>query len=122
MNRKQILEEFLNNVIRFSNKKYQERIWVKAEGPECNNIDDAVGDFFDDGDPILEKYKDFGITDSQLEILMKLRKKLREFEATYDVYYSNKSTNRLIKMPQWEKIRDLANEVLKAFNYQKTLN
>lgn len=119
INRNQILEEFLKNIVRLSDENYQERVWVKVEGPECNDIDDAVLDFFDDGDPILEKYRDFGITDNQYEVLMTLHRKLREFTDTYGVYYPNKSTAKLIKMPQWEEIRGLAKNVLRAFNFNK---
>ena len=119
INREQILEEFLKNIVRLSDEQYQERVWVKAEGPECNDIDDAVCDFFDDGDPILEKYKDFGITDVQYETLMKLHRKLKKFTFTYGVYYPYKSTGKLIKMPEWQEIRELSKEVLQTFNFHK---
>ena len=115
--RKQILEEFLKNIGRLADEKYQERVWVRAEGPECNDIDDAICDFFDDGDPILEKYKDYEITISQLENIIKLYAKLRFFTDTYGVYWEYKSTAKLIKMPEWEEIRILARNVLQAFNF-----
>ncbi len=119
INREQILDEFLKNIACLSDKPYQERVWVAAEGPECDDIEGAVCDFFDDGDPILENYKDFGITDAQYDLLLKLHKKLRTFTDENDIYYPDKSTARVIKMPEWEEIRTLANEVLVAFDYRK---
>lgn len=119
INRLQILEEFLKNIFRLSDEAYQQRVWVQAAGPECNDIDDSVCDFFDDGDPILENYKEFGITEIQFEILMNLHQKLRIFTDSYGVYYPDKSTEKLIKMPEWREIRNLAKEVLNAFNFHK---
>ena len=117
INRKQILEEFLKNVAHISDRNYQERVWIRVEGPECNDIDDAVGDFFDDGEFIFETYKEFCITEIQYEKLMILKEKLRFFTDTYGVYYPYKSTPKLIQMPEWEEIRGLAKNMLEAFNF-----
>jgi hypothetical protein len=118
VNKKQILDSFIENVACISDEKYQERVWVRAEGPECDDIDDTVCDFFDD-EYILEKYKDFGITESQYELLRTLHEKLRKFTDTFGVYSPGKSTEKLIQLPQWHEIRDMSKKVLKAFNYQK---
>ncbi len=114
--RQQILEEFLKNILRLSDEKYQERIWVRAEGPECNDIDDAVCDFFDDGNPILEKYIDYEITENQYKLLMILHSKLRKFTDVFGVYSPVKSTAHLIKLPQWQEIREISKKVIKGFN------
>ena len=119
IDRKQILEEFLKNIFRLSDDKYQERVWIRAEGPECNEIDDAVCDFFDDGDPILEEYKNFGITESQHKLLMTLHNKLREFSDTFDVYSPTRSTEKLIQLPQWQEIKELSKKVLESFNFKE---
>ena len=119
IDRKQILEEFLNNIFRLSDEKYQERVWVKAEGPECNEIDDAVCDFFDDGDPILEEHKDFRITEHQYKLLMILHKKLRAFTDAFDVYSPYRSTEKLIQLPQWQEIRNIAKKVIRTFDFKK---
>ncbi len=49
------------------------------EGPECQAFDDAVCDFFDIGDPILDDYRDFSITEDQCSLLKKLRDNFRVF-------------------------------------------
>ncbi len=117
--RRQILDSFLENIAGISDQKYQERVWVRIEGPECDDIDDTILDFFDDGNPILDNFRDFEITDTQHRILMELHKKLDIFTKTYGVFYPYKSTEQLINTPEWLEIRELAKTVLQAFNYQK---
>lgn len=118
-NKKQILESFIENIACISDEKYQERVWVRAEGPECDDIDDAVCDFFDE-DYILEKHKDFGITEKQYELLMALHKKLRRFTDTFGIYSPEKSTEELIQLPQWQEIRNISKKVLNAFNWGRS--
>jgi len=110
---------FVENIAHISNVEYQKRVWVKNEGPECEDIDDAVCDFFDDGDPILENYKDFGITETQYKVLMTLRRKLDNFIDEYGVFAPEESTERLIELPQWQEIREISKRVLKDFNFKK---
>ncbi len=119
VNRKQILEEFLKNIACLSDKNYQERVWIRAEGPECDDIDDTVCDFFDDGDFILKERKSFEITDNQLDALTKLYEKLRIFADDFEIYSPDKSTEILLKNPAWGEIRDLAKTTLSTFNYPK---
>ena len=116
--RKQILDSFIENIACMSDKEYQERVWVRAEGPECDDIDDTICDFFDEA-YVLEKYKDFGITGRQNELLMTLHGKLRKFTDAYGVYSSDKSTEKLIVLPQWKEIRDISKKILSAFNFKK---
>lgn len=111
--KKQILEGFIDIFTRISNKEYQKRIWVKGEGPEVDDFDDTVCDFFGECDPILESYKDFGITDNQYELLIKFCDEFRKFSKKRDL------PPDFLDFPEWEKIMKMAKEVLKVFNYQK---
>ncbi len=115
--KKQTVDSFIENIACMSDKEYQERVWVRSEGPECDDIDDTICDFFDE-DYVLKKYKDFGITERQYELLMKLHDKLRSFTDTYGVYSSEKSTEKLIELPKWQEIRDISKNVLQAFNFK----
>ncbi len=117
--RKQILDSFIENIACMSDERYQERVWVRSEGPECDDIDDTICDFFDE-DYVLENYKDYGITENQHRLLMNLHDKLRVFSDTQDVYSPEKSTEDLILLPQWQEIRDISKNVLKAFLYKKS--
>lgn len=119
--KKAILYGFIKNISCIADKKYQERVWVKNEGSECDDIDDTICDFFDDGDSILETYKDFGITEHQYHLLIMLKGRLRNFTDTFGVYSPEKSTEKLIHLPQWQEIRDLSKKVVKAFNFKNDL-
>jgi hypothetical protein len=112
-NKKYTLNEFLRHLSHMQDKDYQTRIWIKNEGPECQAFDDAVCDFFDIGDPILDDYKSFGITEAQYKLLKKFRK---EFKAFSD---ENDFPEEFIDTPEWERIVHLAKDVLKAFDYKK---
>lgn len=111
MNRKDILEGFIDNLYRISNKEYQKRIWIEGRGPECHDFDEAVCDFFGDGDAILENYKDFEITDNQYAILKQFRDAFRLFADDNDF------PEEFIDTPEWEEITLMAKEVLQAFKY-----
>jgi len=115
-NKKQLLDSFIHNIACLSDKKYQERIWVRSEGPEFDDIDDTVCDFFDDGNPILEKYAEYGITEIQYKSVALLYSKLRKFTDTFQVYSRLKSTEQLIELPQWQEIREESKNVLKLFD------
>jgi hypothetical protein len=112
INRKQVVEEFLNNLYRISNKEYQKRIWIEGAGPECHDFDEAVNDFFGDGDPILKNYQDYGLSQPQYQILKTFRDEFRIFADKNDF------PEVFIDTSEWAKIVELAKDVLKAFNYQ----
>ena len=79
--RKYILNEFLKNISHISDEEYQKRIWIRGEGPECDDFDETVCHFFDDGKPILKNYKDYHITENQYNLLIKLYKEFDDFSA-----------------------------------------
>ncbi len=116
-NKKQILDSFIANIACMADEEYQNRIWILAEGPECDDIDDTICDFFDE-DYILRNHKDFGIMESQYNLLMKLSNVLTKFKDTYEIYSYVKSTKELIKLPEWEEIRNVAKKVLQSFNHK----
>ncbi len=111
--RKYILNEHLRNIHHISDKDYQRRIWIRGEGPECNDFDETCCHFFDDGDPILNNYKKFGLTEPQYLLLKKFRDKFRTFSD------ENNWPHKFIETLEWEGIVDMAKDVLKAFNYSK---
>lgn len=113
--KEQKLKKFLEDISRISNEKYQERVWIRAEGPECDDIDDAISDFFNDGAPILESHRDFDIWDVRYKELMVIHKKLIEFADTFNVFGLHKSTEKLIKLPQWQEIRNMAKNIVQSF-------
>lgn len=112
INRKQVVQEFLQNLYRISDKEYQKRIWIEGAGPECHDFDEAVNDFFGDGEPILANYQNYGLSESQHRALQKF---YDEFKIFAD---DNDFPEEFIDTPEWDKIRAMAKEVLKAFHYK----
>jgi hypothetical protein len=110
---KQILMSVLETINNISDKKYQKRVWIQGEGPEVDDFDETCCNFFGDGDPLLENYKEFGLTESQYLLLKKFRDKFRAFS---DKCYH---PSEFIDTPEWQKITEMAKEVLKAFDYKK---
>ena len=112
INREQILTSVLETIEGISDKNYQKRIWIRCEGPEWDNFTETCCNFFDDGDPMLKKYKEFGITDSQYQLLKAFRDVFKAFADENDF------PEEFVDTPEWEKIMNMAKEVLKAFNYK----
>jgi hypothetical protein len=114
--KKQILSSFLRTVQGISDKEYQKRVWINGEGPEIDDFDETVCNFFQDCDGIIKNHKDFGITNKQHDLLIDFRK---EFDCFCNgpglKYYL---PELFIDIPEWEKIRQLASEILLAFNYK----
>ena len=110
----QILISFLETIEGISNKNYQERVWIRGEGPEIDDYTESVCHFFDAGEQIISQYKDYEITDRQLSLLITLRDAIIDFNSNIrfglgpDFIYSTK----------WSKITFIAKEVLNAFDYK----
>ena len=113
--KKYILNEHLRNISHIASKEYQKRVWVRGEGPEIDDFDETVCHFFDDGDPILKKYKEYNISENQHKLLIQFRKKFEDFVDGDRPYLPEE----FIDTPEWELIMNFAKDVLKAFNYQK---
>ena len=116
IDRKQILISVLDAIVSISDKEYQKRVWIRGDGPECEDFDEICCNFFGDGDPIIDNYIDFGLTDKQYYILKKFRDEFRLFSD------KNNWPQIFIDTPQWTMIINLAKEVLVAFNYTQTRN
>src|SRR5882672_4766193 len=113
INRKQILESFLETIGGIADIEYQERVWLRGEGPEVDDYTETVCFFFDLGDPMLKEYKNFGISEDQYQTLKKFRDAFRTF---VDTHYH---PLEFITSSEWETIMTMAKEVLKAFNYTR---
>ena len=96
-----------------SDAEYQERVWVRGEGPEVDSITEIYCRLFDDFqfDEFLALCKlEALITEKQLAVLRNLRKKLSRFEYDEDL-----PDEDIIKDPRWQEIREIAKEVLSEF-------
>jgi hypothetical protein len=114
INRKQILKSFLENIAHISDQTYQERVWISTDRSKRDDFDfdEFVNWFFDIADPVLDDYKNFNITESQYQLLIKFREVFDGFSDEHDL------PQEFISSPEWKKIMEMAKEILKAFNYQ----
>lgn len=110
--RKQILISILEIISNISDKEYQKRVWIRGEGPEVDDFDETCCNFFGDVDPLLENYKDFGLTESQYILLKTFRDNFRVFS---DKYYH---PFEFIDTLEWRKITEMAECMLNIFNYE----
>lgn len=115
--KKQILNDFFEVIGGISNREYQKRVWILGEGPECDDFTETTCYFFDDGEPILNNYKDYGITEDQF-------KKLLNFYKLYEAFvYGDRPylAQDFIDTDEWKIITERAKEILESFNYKGKL-
>lgn len=110
VNGSQIIETFFRIIRHISDKEYQKRVWIRAEGPEVDDFDETVCHFSLEGEGIIDKYKDFGLTEYQYQVLKKFRDEFKAFYNEHDL------PQEFIDTPEWGRIMGMAKEVLKAFN------
>lgn len=111
VNKMQILISVLETIENLSNKDYQKRVWIRGEGPECDDFDETCNNFFGDGTPLIENYKAFVINEAQHQLLQKLHEDFQDFSK------KNHWPEKFIDTPEWENITNQAKKVLKAFDY-----
>ncbi len=112
INRKEILNSLLQTVEGISNKEYQKRVWIRGEGPECDDFDETVCHFSQLGNGVLEDCEEFQLTENQYAKLEKFRDEFEKF------YRKNDWPEFFIDTQEWDEITKLAKGVLAAFNYQ----
>lgn len=108
--RKSIIEGYTNVVTRISDIDYQKRVWIRGEGPECDDFDETTCQFFDISDPILEDSENFNFPQPQLILLKAFSDNYRKFSE------ENYWPPEFIDTPEWDRITKMAKEVLKSFN------
>lgn len=105
------METFIRIMDHISDKDYQKRVWIRGEGPEVDDFDETVCHFFQEGDGIIEKYKDFGLTEYQCQLLKRFREQFKIFSDGHDL------PKEFIDTQEWAKIMDLAKKVLKELDF-----
>jgi hypothetical protein len=118
MKNNKILISYLETISGIADREYQERVWIRGEGPECDDYTESICHFFDDGDPIISNYEGYEITKRQLDSLVKLREAVQDFNSSVrfelgpDFLYS----------AEWINITLMAQHVLQVFGYQQAKN
>lgn len=107
---KDILDSMLGIIKTVTDTTYHQVAWVK--GVYGVGFDDIVCSFFDLGDPVLEEYREYGLSEYQYKVL-------KEFRDDFDDFSEEHSwPPTFIHSPEWATIMEKAKEVLRAFNYK----
>ena len=109
---KEFVMGLLGTIKDISDKEYQRRVWIRAEGWEVDDFDETVCCFFEDAEVVLEEPREYGLTESQCQILKNFSDQFEKFSD------NNHQPEEFIDTPQWQEIMSLAEGVLKVFNYK----
>lgn len=109
-----MINQLLGIIFSMSNTESPEKPWVlceDTEGTEWNDLTEMISHFFDEVKPILEHFKGFGLSEKQYQELKQFHDVLQAFSSEHSL------TSKFTYLPDWEKIREMAKDVLRAFNY-----
>ncbi len=111
--RKAVVESLLDNLQSISDMSYIKRVWIEARGPEIDDYEETVNDYYSDVRDILSDWSYFGLTKDQYDSLCR-------FHAKFDAFIDNNHDPEFfIETPEWEEIMELAKTVLVAFEPKK---
>lgn len=108
-----VLSELLRNIEHVADLEYQKRVWIEGRGPEVQDFDDFLELYVEDSEIIFPEYKSFGVTEKQYKLLKNFRDELSSFSNNPRWYL----VEEFIDTPQWNRMMNLAKEVLEAFEY-----
>ena|SRR3970040_422076 len=122
---REVLDRFLDQIIEpLGNPEYQERIWVRGEGPEIGSYDEDTMNFNEDCEKILEKPEDFeGIDEENIKLLQILYDMIAAFDE-HSTYLTSEYTTRaehklILSDPKWHEIQNFAKLVYRTLKKRK---
>jgi hypothetical protein len=115
MDRQTWLARILSAIRDFADADYQERVWVRGQGPEVDSSTEAVCRLLDDYDLpgfLSEGRKKHRLSNEQLAAL-------RALEAAINGYLARENDRSddaaRIATPEWQELRERARSTLAAF-------
>lgn len=114
MDRETWLRRILEATRDLADERYQERVWVRGQGPEVDSSTEAVGRLVDDYDLatfLAEAAKNAWVSKDQIAALQRLDVALARHASNGEG--ADDATR--IQSPGWKKIRKLAKATLGAF-------
>ena len=109
--RRDIMQTYIKIISHVADREYQNRIWIRAVGPDCEDYDEFINYFFSESESIIKGYKNFGITDAQCLLLAKFIKEIENFDRSD----RDRLPEQFLRSAAWKKIMGIANDILKAF-------
>ncbi len=111
-----IYEQIESCLKELSDIAFQERVWVRGEGPEVSSYTEVVCQLFDDtgiGDELCLEQHDGYVISKDIDPM------LHELSDLLDSINSNLDTQEILKSPNWEEIRSCASHALKLLKKEK---
>lgn len=115
--REEELKSFLDLLCIIADKEYQKKFWISKESHVYDDINYKLLCFVDLVDNFIDQYKNYQITNHQLEKLIELNNKIDFFLGEYAVCWGVYSTKHLIGLPEWIEIQQLSMTFIKSFNH-----
>jgi hypothetical protein len=111
--RKKMLSNIYGVLKNLSDKEYQERVWLRGEGPEVSSYEELINTLFDDFyfDELLEDNNPYNISQALFDKLINLRLKLNNYNDK-DSDGNIKEVIQILNDSEWIKIQKLSSEVL----------
>jgi hypothetical protein len=92
----------------FSSQEFQERVWLKGEGPEVSSYEEAVNRFFDDyaADQLIDvQWRQAGLTKDKQKKLAAFRDALGAFDKLVPKV---PHPQEILANPEWDRVRAAA--------------
>jgi hypothetical protein len=112
------MKDFFTVILLFSDKIKQKNAWVLGKGPIFLDFDESLITFFDCEKIVLDTSHANKATNAQRIIISKFSDALHHFSKTTARDYLPED---FIDTPEWTQITEMAQEVLKAFNWDPKL-
>lgn len=94
-----------------SDPVYQKRVWIKQEGKEVEDYDEASSRFLEESEKIFAHPTQYeGVDENILQALQKLYEKVSVFDDNVATEFASGQDEDLIVTPEWQEIQQLALE------------
>ena len=111
------LRKVLGVVADIGDREFQERVWIRGEGPEVSSFDEIMCTLFDDSqlDALIDECRSLGLHKEGIDGLAGLRDALNAYPDRED----RSSDAEIVRDPKWIEITERANEVLARFPFKR---
>lgn len=108
MNKQEWLQGIYKIVTEISDRTFQERIWIKGEGPQVSSWTEVICRLFDDYDfdSFLDEYA------TQIGISSTLHKHLYQLRDKLNTYQQKETDAEIVVDPEWQQISQFAQDIL----------
>ncbi len=115
--RNRILNDILEYIGDISDLEYQKRVWLRGEGPECDDFTELCCNFFGTMRMVEREFEKYNFTPEQSAALLNFQDAFDRFSSEHsgiEGFVSEQEEDH-----EWAEVRKQASDVLKVFNHKK---